>query len=352
MNSRPIHYVLWQIGRGGVELQVRHYVEAFADARDLYIYSVKPYQEELYDLSRVSVSSGRSEGWGWIWDYYRYCRKHRKEIFHIASAGPIALCLCLLAGVRDPIYHIRGTIYWKTWSQRIYLRLLWVICSLFKVTYIPNSAHSARVFSREIMPIAEKPIYNCFDVDNWVGNRRRRKQLRRLGYAGRFAPGKNVDQLIRLFESVAEDHPLLELHLAGDGPLLEEITAMCEGSPYTDRIFLHGFVEDIRSFYESIDLFVFISSFESFGNVVAEALLTGAPVLTSDVPVFSEIYGDVPDFNLGDPENTLLLERNFAQAVAVFDQLSHIAMRVSEQVSQNFRVQNHIRQFDQIYRAH
>ena len=46
-------------------------------------------------------------------------------------------------------------------------------------------------------------------------------------------------------------------------------------SPFRRRIHFHGLVSDMPAFYSSMDLVVFPSSHESFGNVLAEALING-----------------------------------------------------------------------------
>ena len=50
--------------------------------------------------------------------------------------------------------------------------------------------------------------------------------------------------------------------------------------------------EDLNILYNSVDLFVFPSSYEGYGLPIMEALSCGTPVICSDIPVFKEIYGD------------------------------------------------------------
>lgn len=170
-----------------------------------------------------------------------------------------------------------------------------------------------------------------------------------MAYIGRLQPGKNVELVIRLFKEVAAEYPKLELHIAGDGALRRVLEREASQSPHRDRIKFHGWVTDIAGFYGSVDLFVFLSAYESFGNVLPEALLTGLPVLTSNIPVFEEIYGSESDFVLGDPERYDEIKENFRKALAGYPQLADDAFALSERMLQTFNIEHHLSEIENIY---
>ena len=170
-----------------------------------------------------------------------------------------------------------------------------------------------------------------------------------MAYIGRLQNGKNVDKVIELFESVAIEFPALELHIAGDGPLSEELTLKAMESLFSKRIFFHGYVEDIASFYESVDLFVFLSAHESFGNVLVEALLTGLPVLTSNVPAFEEIHGGEALFILGDPDEFLRVKEKFQKTIRAYPALAAVAYEKSHSLANRFGVEQHLTKIEPYY---
>lgn len=51
-----------------------------------------------------------------------------------------------------------------------------------------------------------------------------------------------------------------------------------------DRVFMPGFATDPSPYYSQADLFVLSSTGEGFGNVIAEALAAGTPVVSTDCP--------------------------------------------------------------------
>ena len=347
----PVHYVVWKALPGGAELSVRHYLDQFSPKRTLHAFSLRPTENVLYDGSKVNYHSGSPGQLGCYLAYFRYCRNYRKDIFHLMSVGPIILLLTLLAGVRKPVYHIHGTIYWKKPRQKWYLKPAWVISSWFGVHFIANSHHSANVFRRDVLPLTPEVIYNGFSLEPFLAERRTRTNLKRMGYAGRLQPGKNADLVIRLFEEIAGDHPELELHIAGDGALRPALEEQARKSPFSSRIFFHGWVEDVAGFYGSIDLFVFLSSYESFGNVLAEALLTGLPALTSNIPVFEEIYQGEKGFQLGLPDNYPELKERFLKAVSKYPQLAQRAFQLSNHLQKTFDIRKHLTEIEGLYLA-
>ncbi|MCB9280979.1 MAG: glycosyltransferase family 4 protein [Lewinellaceae bacterium] len=351
--SAPVHYVIWDLGPGGMELGILHYIDHFGPGRKLYVYGIKARENRVFDENRILVGKGGLQPGNAYLNYFKYCRKYRKAVFHLNNGGPVILLLTLLAGVVNPVYHIHGTIYWKTPVQKIYLKASWWAVRLLmifrKVTFVANSGYSASVFQDKVFPADTRQVYNGFDTGRFIARRSRRKALRKMAYIGRLQTGKNVDMVVRLFEKAAADRPELELHIAGSGPLKEQIDRRCAESPYADRITCHGFVSDIDVFYGEMDLFVFLSAYESFGNVVAEALLTGLPVLTSNVPAFREIHGGDGAFDLGDPSDYPGVERRFLHALDHYPELADKAYELSAEMGARFSVASHLSQITAIY---
>ena len=353
MNSKSVHYTLWQIGPGGMELGVKHYSEQFFKQRKLYVYGIRPSNQQIFDESKIEVRAGREGKVQPYLQYFRYCRRYKDHIFHLQNGGPVVLTLTLLAGVRNIVYHIHGTIYWKTAFQKAYLKSAWSLARMLmkfsQTTFIANSQYSASIFLQKVLPVPMNVVYNGLDAQKFSAKKSLRSQLRRIGFAGRLANGKNVELVIRLFEAAAASRPELELHIAGDGALRPALEEQAKKSPYADRIRFLGHVQDIAAFYASVDLFLFLSAYESFGNVIAEALITGLPTLTSNVPVFEEIYGDEKTFILGNPDNYEGVKQKFMHVTEDFPRLARKAYDLVASVEAQCSIENHLRQIENVY---
>lgn len=102
--------------------------------------------------------------------------------------------------------------------------------------------------------------------------------LRRVCFAGRLAPEKNVDQII----DAARALPTIEFLIGGEGPLRETLEASARDLPnvrftgWLDRTSLIDLIDDAS-------LLLLPSRFETFGSIALEAMARGRPALVSSV---------------------------------------------------------------------
>jgi glycosyltransferase involved in cell wall biosynthesis len=100
-------------------------------------------------------------------------------------------------------------------------------------------------------------------------------------YLGRINRIKGLDRLIAAWPSIRD----VQLVIAGndDEGHRTELEALADSLGVRDRISFIGLVQDAHKWalYESAQLFVLPSYSENFGNVVAEAMAMGCPVVVS-----------------------------------------------------------------------
>jgi len=139
---------------------------------------------------------------------------------------------------------------------------------------------------------------------------------------GGIEPRKNSVRLLQAFQSVQPEitaqgqRPVLLLvggeTLLDYSPYRQEFFEVFEQSDFEiDRdVYFPGVVPDeqIPLYYQAADILVFPSVKEGWGLVVLEAMASGVPVLTSDLPVFREY--------LRSEENALLVDPSSVGAIA------------------------------------
>ncbi len=123
-------------------------------------------------------------------------------------------------------------------------------------------------------------------------------------YVGRPLPHKNLEKLVSAFTMLKETHPDLKLVLAGrKDTLYKRIKRSIESAGLTDIIFT-DFVSEgqLKWLYEYTAAYVFPSLSEGFGLPALEAMMHGAPVVSSDATCLPEVYGEAAEyFNPHDP---------------------------------------------------
>lgn len=107
-------------------------------------------------------------------------------------------------------------------------------------------------------------------------------------YVGRLAPEKNLALVRRAFAAIRAQQPQARMIWVGDGPSRRTLEAEHAGDT-AHRFTGNQVGEALASHYASADLFLFPSLSETYGNVVAEAMASGLPVLAYRAAAAAEL---------------------------------------------------------------
>ncbi|MGM0504732.1 MAG: glycosyltransferase family 4 protein [Bacteroidota bacterium] len=113
-----------------------------------------------------------------------------------------------------------------------------------------------------------------------------------LGNAGRFVKQKNHKFLIDLAQALAKEGLNFKLLLAGNGKLKQETIDYAVEKKVDGKIIFPGFIENIKSFMHSIDIYILPSLWEGFGYVLVEAMACKKPVIAFNLSSNPEIIED------------------------------------------------------------
>ena len=103
-------------------------------------------------------------------------------------------------------------------------------------------------------------------------------------FVGKLLPRKRPIDLVLAMDILRHRHPKLCLLFVGDGPLRQEVEALCKSRGATNVVF-SGFINqsEIASYYAASDAIALLSAAEPFGIVLSEAAVFGLPMLVSDI---------------------------------------------------------------------
>ncbi|GAA3660182.1 glycosyltransferase family 4 protein [Streptomyces chitinivorans] len=102
--------------------------------------------------------------------------------------------------------------------------------------------------------------------------------------AGRLAPAKRYDVLLRAFAKVVEQRPDWRLRLYGAGREEAKLRAMVEELGLYNHAFLMGPAHPIEAEWVKGSVAAVTSSLESFGMTIVEAMRCGLPVVATTCP--------------------------------------------------------------------
>lgn len=143
----------------------------------------------------------------------------------------------------------------------------------------------------EIAPPVKKlsPIQRLDDKDKLID---RNNGIKIIGCCGRIVEEKGIDILIKAFAEMKKNRNDIKLIIGGDyknvagGSIYPELKTFIEKNQINDIEFIGKIPEERMSeFYSSLDVFVLpsINSLESFGMVQIEAMMSGVPVVASNL---------------------------------------------------------------------
>lgn len=112
---------------------------------------------------------------------------------------------------------------------------------------------------------------------------------------GRLVDAKGFDILLKAFTQVPGT-----LKIVGDGPRMQELTSLCTLNKLDDRVEFLGQRNDVVKLLQESDICVVSSRNEGFSYVIAEALVHQTPVISTDIPVANEFFGDEKICAVGD----------------------------------------------------
>lgn len=256
----------------------------------------------------------------------RILRSEKPDIINASTpkAGLVVTLAALICGVPIRVYNMRGLRLETTSGLKRKILLAAEKVSAGAATHCLAVSNSLRdqvidlkiADSRKISVLG-KGSGDGFDVGRFQLDNEKQQQMAELkaaygfgpddlvlGFAGRLTNDKGITELVTVFEQLAGKYKNLKLLIVGNyestDPVDEETKSKIEGNP---GITFTGFQKDPVPFFHMMDVFVFLTKREGFGNVSIEAALCGIPVIVSDVTGAKDTIVDGRNGFLVDCEN-------------------------------------------------
>lgn len=153
-------------------------------------------------------------------------------------------------------------------------------------------------------------IIGGIDVPEMPVRRRRAADEIRLAYVGRLSreltTNKQIDLLLNAFKLFNIQFPHSVLTIVGGGSDQERLVTIAERIGLGKSVKFTGYVEheEVFSYLSESDIFVFPSLMEGMSNSLLEAVLTGVPIVASDIPPNRELLSRVSGSILFRPAST------------------------------------------------
>lgn len=110
-------------------------------------------------------------------------------------------------------------------------------------------------------------------------------------FMGRLVYEKGVQHLISAMPKILAGYHDAKLVIAGKGGMIDELKAQVNSMGISNKVYFTGYMDSkqVCKMYKCADVSVFPSTYEPFGIVALEAMLSGTPVVVSDIGGLNEI---------------------------------------------------------------
>ena len=199
----------------------------------------------------------------------------------------------LMHGVFSRFFGFKGNIVtWVRINPRKYGSFLSKIWLKLGYKY-SNNIVAVSHFILDLLPDSKKnrliydPVY-IRDFSEQKHDNRLVDETRNLIYIGNYIEGKGQQYAIEAFIQVAEKYPDVQLHFYGGDMGMDKNRAFRQrlkdqaaATPYVNRIYFHGFVDDVRFVFQDAYAALNFSDSESFSLSCLEASYYGVPLVAT-----------------------------------------------------------------------
>ncbi|WP_211654763.1 glycosyltransferase family 4 protein [Planococcus alpniumensis] len=173
-----------------------------------------------------------------------------------------------------------------------------------------------------------------------------------LGSMGRITKDKGIDETVRAFTELHAQHPHLRLLIVGNYESADAVSEWTRKTITDHPYIVHeDYQLDPVPFYYLMDLFLFLTKREGFGNVSAEAALTGMPVIAADVTGARDTLVDGETGYLVDPDSHADVMGKLDKLISDPGLREAMGAAGQEWVRHNFSNETLWEEMDQYYRS-
>lgn len=283
-----IYYVMTSLESGGAEFSVPAIARVIRDlGHEFHVFACEPRDRMAEPLlieagvPYTLLSDRKASKRGSIWRFAAAVRRSRPDLIwgSLSQATLVGQVVGAMFGI--PVVSWKHSADAKAYIRRSQrFSKLWIADSGDVASYLHES------MGVETHRVATWPLF-CPTFPDEPPARWDRMQPLRIGSAGRLHPQKNYELLIRAIDRLRRDdhaaYEMIDVTIAGDGPLREDLKQLIASLSLQDKVRLRGWVSDVPAYLRSLHLYVQPSAYEGMCIAAHEAMAAGLPIVATPV---------------------------------------------------------------------
>lgn len=172
-----------------------------------------------------------------------------------------------------------------------------------------------------------------------------------IGSVGRMLDDatKRFSDLIQAFALVVKEIPNVKLVLVGEGQEKENYMRLANELHIAEKVIFAGYQNDVGSYYQLFDVFTLVSAHESFGLVLAEAMLHELPIVATNVGGMKYVVSNNETGFLVEKYNVAAIAEKLILLCNDFDLRSDMGKKGLERALQNFTEKRYVQTVENFY---
>lgn len=235
------------------------------------------------------------------YQFYKFFKENAKNYdtihcSYMALYGLEVIIFSKIFGIPNIIVHARGSSHYSSNTlNKIRHKINKFVVDKIANQFIACSDEAAKfLFTENRVKLKEYKILNNFiDTEKFFYNIEKSNEIRKklliedcfvIGHVGVFLPVKNHRFIIDVFNEVkkCEKESKLLLIGGGDSTSIDEIKRYARKLKLHNDILFIGSVDNVEDYFNAMDVFIFPSLWEGFGNVLIEAQANGLISIASN----------------------------------------------------------------------
>lgn len=286
-----------------------------------------------------------------IKEIYRLCKKEKFDVVHTHSTKPgiVGRIAATLARVPLIVHTVHGLSFHKFITFPRW-QFYWA-CEMFASMFCHKIVMVNKYYGKYFKWFKKKTstIYNGIDFSEFPTYKRVQSDICKVLFVGRLDSPKDPITLLKSAQIVLSQRDNVSFTLVGDGDKYQECKEFIEANNLGKNIQLVGWQNNVAQYYQTHDIFVATSIYESFGLMFVEAGYYKLPVVATNVEGVPEVVANNHTGLLSDPKDVQSIANNILELIDNSSKRVEMGENAHKRVVQLFYAKNMTEQYKKIY---
>lgn len=168
---------------------------------------------------------------------------------------------------------------------------------------------------------------------------------------GRLLDRKGFSEMIEAFAMLRKTNPAIVLDIYGEGKARKVFESVIAKHQLESSVTLHGMVPNAWKQIYHAHCFIFPSWYEGFSGALVEAMMTGVPIIASDIPMNMEAVTKDTTALVHKVKDTQDIAAKMKQMISNYPQMMEMGKRARKEAMERFDIRIIAKQYEDFLKS-